>query len=244
MFHTKACGGRDTGCCHPFSVWAQAGDSGRVASADPPCGRARSWPPAPSWDLLFSQATVSHQACRNSVVSETYTSETPLNWDKITFERERGRARWNRSFWLRTQANDPGLCLPFPSCSPWELRLKKIGAPGANHLHKSPSLGQMLPLRMQPSEPCGPNWPKQGRSLSLLPTPLISAGSPEDLNFSSCFWDGGSLEKKGSFCPWGLASATGSLSHSGPAAGAWPHRFQAVSQCPALITPFLQGSHD
>lgn len=97
---------------------------------------------------------------------------------------------------------------------------------------------------MQPSEPCGPNWPKQGRSLSSLPTPLISAGSPEDLNFSSRFWDGGSLEKKGSSCPWGLASARGSLSHSGPAAGAWPHRFQALSQRPAVITPFLQGSHD
>lgn len=135
-------------------------------------------------------------------------------------------------------------CLTFPSCSPWQLRLKKIGAPGINHLHKSPFLRQILPLGMQPSEPCGPNWPKQSQSRSSLLTPLTSAGCPENLNFSSCFWDGGSLEKKGSFCPWGLTSARGSLSHLGPAVGAWLHELQAVPQCPAVITSFLQGGRD
>lgn len=89
----------------PDPLGAQARDSRRVASADPPRGCAHSWPPALSWDLLFSRTTVSHQARRNSIISGTYTSETPLNWAEVTFEREKGRVQWSRSFLLRTLAS-------------------------------------------------------------------------------------------------------------------------------------------
>ena len=100
----------------------------------------------------ISSSLRSHQSWGNSVIAEAYTSETPLNWFEVGFERESGRVQWSTSFLLRTQANDPGLGWPFPSIlQTLAAQIKEVLCPGRNHLHESPVLRQILPLGMQPA---------------------------------------------------------------------------------------------
>lgn len=72
----------------PVSLTPGCPGSGQL---DKWCLLTQSWPHTVPCNLLFSQTAVSHQPCRNSIILETYTSETPLNSAEIGWERETKR---------------------------------------------------------------------------------------------------------------------------------------------------------